>query len=230
MKIIALPDLHDGGTRYLEHIAGVLSEVDLILLVGDFTNMGNAADAARVLQDVERYNKCIRAVPGNWDTQEVSDYLTQHKINLHRHSEMINGVTFVGVGGSLPYGVETPTIYRETDFEAFLLEAMSNLDTDMPTVLISHQPPYGTCCDLLWDDYVGSKSIRAAIEKYQPLICFTGHLHDARGIGEIGKTKIINPGPLWKGGYAYAEMENGQVTLIEICTSDAIESRIHGGD
>jgi hypothetical protein len=58
--------------------------------------------------------------------------------------------------------------------------------------------------------------VRTYIETRQPLICFTGHIHEAKGIDRIGRTQIINPGPLWKGGYAYAEVEGGQIKTLEI--------------
>ena len=39
----------------------------------------------------------------------------------------------------------------------------------------------------------GSKSIREAIEQFQPDLALFGHIHEASGIEEqIGKTKLIN--------------------------------------
>jgi Icc-related predicted phosphoesterase len=35
-------------------------------------------------------------------------------------------------------------------------------------------------------------------------------------IDVIGRTQIINPGPLWEGHYAYAEIVEGQVKVLEI--------------
>jgi len=41
---------------------------------------------------------------------------------------------------------------------------------------------------------VGSTAVRAAIEKYQPLLGLHGHIHESRGTCKIGKTLCINPG------------------------------------
>jgi Icc-related predicted phosphoesterase len=41
---------------------------------------------------------------------------------------------------------------------------------------------------------VGSASVRAAIEKYHPLLGLHGHIHESRGIANIGRTLCINPG------------------------------------
>ena len=58
MKIIALPDLHEGAIL-IDLIAEPLSEADLVLLVGDLTNTGTAASAAEVVNTVRKYNRCI---------------------------------------------------------------------------------------------------------------------------------------------------------------------------
>ncbi|MGA3108669.1 MAG: metallophosphoesterase [Candidatus Bathyarchaeia archaeon] len=41
---------------------------------------------------------------------------------------------------------------------------------------------------------VGSKSVRAIIEKYQPLLGMHGHIHECRGWMKIGRTQCMNPG------------------------------------
>jgi hypothetical protein len=40
----------------------------------------------------------------------------------------------------------------------------------------------------------GSKAVRAAVEKYQPLLGLFGHIHEGRGYQKIGRTLCINPG------------------------------------
>jgi Icc-related predicted phosphoesterase len=41
---------------------------------------------------------------------------------------------------------------------------------------------------------VGSKSVRAAIEKYQSLLGLHGHIHESKGYFNICKTICVNPG------------------------------------
>ncbi len=48
---------------------------------------------------------------------------------------------------------------------------------------------------------MGSTKVREFIEKYQPQVCATGHIHEARGMDLMGSTIIINPGILMNGGY-----------------------------
>lgn len=40
----------------------------------------------------------------------------------------------------------------------------------------------------------GSTAVRAAIEKYQPMLGLHGHIHESKNIVKIGKTVCINPG------------------------------------
>jgi uncharacterized protein len=41
---------------------------------------------------------------------------------------------------------------------------------------------------------VGSKAVRKAIETYQPLLGLHGHVHEAKGSANIGRTLCLNPG------------------------------------
>jgi Icc-related predicted phosphoesterase len=47
---------------------------------------------------------------------------------------------------------------------------------------------------------VGSTAVRAAIERYQPLLGLHGHIHESRGVRTIGRTVVINPGSEYGSG------------------------------
>jgi uncharacterized protein len=47
---------------------------------------------------------------------------------------------------------------------------------------------------------VGSKALREAIQKYQPLLGLHGHIHEGRGATRVGKTLCINPGSMYEQG------------------------------
>lgn len=59
------------------------------------------------------------------------------------------------------------------------------LDKDLRPVLRGGRPVYVP---------VGSKSVRAIIEKHQPLLGMHGHIHECRGFMRIGRTQCMNPG------------------------------------
>lgn len=213
MKLLALPDLHQ-DTRSLPLLAKQLSDVDLVLLAGDLVNATGAQAAAEVLQAVRAYNPNILAIPGNWDDRAASAYLTDEGINLHGRHVMRNQVAFAGAGGSLPSIGQTPNELTEQQLADVLACSIRGLDAGVPLVLVCHHPPINTRVD--WtsgQQHKGSKAVRAFIETVQPVLCVTGHIHEAVGIDTIGRTQVVNSGPLWKGGYAYIELTNDAVMI-----------------
>lgn len=70
-----------------------------------------------------------------------------------------------------------------------------------PLVFISHNIPYNTKLDIIKDkksyaykNHLGSYFARKFCERYKPLLCVGGHVHEGRGKDKIGKTIVINPG------------------------------------
>jgi len=70
-----------------------------------------------------------------------------------------------------------------------------------PAIFISHNIPYNTKLDVgkdknsyAYGKHLGSYIARKFCEKYQPLICVGGHVHEGKGKDKIGKTVLINPG------------------------------------
>jgi Icc-related predicted phosphoesterase len=58
---------------------------------------------------------------------------------------------------------------------------------------------------------VGSSVIRTFIEREQPDLVLCGHIHESRGVDEIGETQIVNPGPVAEGHYAVVDVDDGTV-------------------
>jgi Icc-related predicted phosphoesterase len=216
MKIIALPDIH-ARTSELETIGDFLSSADLILLVGDLTNAGGVAEARAVVQAVRKFNANLLAVPGNWDRPEIDAFLSEQDINLNCRSLLLGQIALMGAGASLPCLIPTPNEVSETDLELCLNQANSKLDPEIPRILVSHQPPLNTSTDLAQGKtHIGSQAVRDFIDRFQPMICFTGHIHESVGVDQIGSTRVINPGPPWQGGFAYAELSSGEIKTLEI--------------
>ncbi len=209
MKIVAIADTH-GSRRAVQDCGDALSEADLVLLAGDLTNFGHRRDAADILQTVRQYNGRILGVSGNCDSPDVAEFLAQEGVSLHGRHEVREGVAFLGVGGSLPAPTHTPNEFSDEQLGSFLEQAADGLDVDLPWVLLAHQPPVETTADTVHGgEHVGSAAVRAFIEEHRPLACFTGHIHEGRGMDTIGPARIINPGPLKQGRYAFAELDGG---------------------
>ncbi len=216
MKILAITDLH-GDVAKLARITDEIASVDLVLLVGDSTNFGRKKDILDILELVRQTNPHVLIVPGNCDFPETEEALNQSGFSISSQYKIIEGKAFVGLGASLPTpSGGTPYEVSDEHLGEQLEKAVLGLEPDVPKILVSHQPPINTTADDLGNGiHVGSEKVREFIEKYSPLICFTGHIHEGIGIDSIGDTKIVNSGPMFTGQYVYAEI-NDTVDVLEI--------------
>lgn len=209
LKIIALTDIHSRFSG-IDRIAEDLREAEVVLLPGDLTMFGRRDAAMEVLDAVRRYNEVVYAVMGNCDYPEVEELLNEEGICLHRQHVLLNGVAFVGLGGSLACPVPTLNEWTEVQTAEHLGAAILDLADETPMILVSHQPPKDTVVDIAGNGmHVGSTAVREFIEEHQPVVCISGHIHEAQGTDAIGNTKLINPGPFMEGKYAWVELEGG---------------------
>ena len=216
MIIVALTDLH-GQTGNISRIADVLVTADVVLLTGDITHFGYKNEAKKVYHEIAAFNRSILAVSGNCDNSAVTRFLYEQDCSVQNEIRQINGYSFTGLGGSLPCPGKTPTEYSEEEYGLFISSLRIKSIPESQNILVSHQPPVNTVNDELGSGkHVGSKIIREFIEWLQPLVVFTGHIHEGVGIDKIGKTRIINPGPFFDGGYAYSRILDSQIVDLEI--------------
>jgi len=220
MDLLAVPDIH-GELNRLKKLAGQIEAADVVLLAGDITNFGREQEISEIIEFIRPLNAQILAVPGNCDFPQVADYLDAQGMNIEAAHRIIDGIGFVGLGASL-YSPSrgTPNEVSEEVLAENLARAVVDLPDDIPFVLVSHQPPHDTAADRIMTGlHVGSHSVRQFVEQYQPLVCFSGHIHESAGIDAIGETQIINPGPFFKGNYATASI-NGQLETLDIQSID----------
>ncbi len=211
LNTIALVDIHWSGKQLC---LPDLSGIDLVLLGGDFTHFGGVDLARPLVERVQAAGPRVLAVCGNCDRPEIEEYLAQAGVALDRRALMISGVTLLGLSAGLPFG-GCPYERSESDFriaseEVFAAAAALPI---APQVLVCHQPPYGTRCDLARGRHVGSRALRSAIEREQPGLVICGHIHESAASDTIGNTRIINPGPCFRGRSLRFKIHNGTLTL-----------------
>lgn len=155
--------------------------------------------------------------PGNDDMFEVDDLVRQAKhitlaegnvVNLDDHFQMIS----TGWANRTPWHT-----YREEDEEALLKrigEMSGRVANPRHTIFNLHCPPYKSGLDDAPEldanlrpksagqalIPVGSKAVRQAIERHQPILSLHGHIHEGRGVSRIAKTICINPGSSYEQG------------------------------
>jgi Icc-related predicted phosphoesterase len=217
LRILAAADFHgipDATTNLLRFLE---RSYDCLLLIGDLTNFGPLSAAEDILNNVESTGLPTLAVPGNCDPKSILEILDNHGVNLHARVNSIDGVTFVGLGGSNLTPFNTPFELTEAEIKEELDDLVNGLDQNF--ILVTHAPPYGTLVDRTHDGiHAGSKSIREFIEEREPIVAVCGHIHESRNTDKLGHTTIVNPGPIVKGYAADIEVAGNRATvkLLEI--------------
>lgn len=209
---IGFGDVHD-DLSMLDRIPG-LAEADGVIISGDLTIRGGAAGARRVIEAVAAINPAVHAQIGNMDYAEAEAYLIERGVNLHRVCrELAPGLGIVGVGHSTPTPFGTPSEIDEATLARWLDEAAALIAPYAHRIAVIHTPPLGGLTDRLGSGgHVGSPSTRAFLEKVKPEVCLTGHIHESVALDRIGRTTVINPGPLSGGGYAVIELSGGRLS------------------
>jgi len=212
MRIVAFGDIHMSSGEMCN--IPEIESADLIILNGDLTNYGTRNDAKRILNEILSVNLSVFALIGNLDNYEINGYLDELNLNLHGQARLFQEkVCLVGIGGSNITPFRTPTEFSEEELATigeqaysqgleFKMLSESLHNSRIPVILVSHAPPHGTLLDRLRNGrHVGSRAIRAIIEKHQPDLCIAGHIHEGKGVDTIGRTTVINPGMFRQGGW-----------------------------
>ncbi len=203
MIIVGLADIHGQGGM-ISAMGEELAGADVVLIAGDITDFGNEEAAGKIVSQIRKYNDQILAVSGNCDASGVSRYLTAEGINLNQECVVINSVAFVGIDASGENGKD--------QVESFKAKGLNGEQK----VLLSHYPPMGTSLDVVnGGKHIGKAAILDFIERQEPELVLCGHVHEARGIDRMGRTTLVNPGPMMRGAYLYAEITD-KLESVEI--------------
>jgi Icc-related predicted phosphoesterase len=155
---------------------------------------------------------------GNDDPQELIDTLEEkqsdHVINCEGRIVML-GDTFpmANCGYSNPTPWHTPRETDEETLEKYLEESLQGIDDFTSAIFNFHVPPYDStlddCPKLDWSTDppapvvvagvpqsapAGSHAVRNVVERHQPLLMLTGHIHESRGLVKVKRTTVVNPG------------------------------------
>ncbi|MGA1190782.1 MAG: metallophosphoesterase family protein [Bdellovibrionota bacterium] len=213
MKILGLVDVHSRLEK-LEELLWEAEDVDVVLLGGDITNFGRKEASEAVIIPLLERAPCLFGVIGNCDYPEVEESLITHDCHLEGKPRQIGGIGIIGVGGSLPCPTQTPYERSEQELEGALTRQLAALTRKESLVAVVHQPPLNTALDkALLGGHVGSQAVRAFIEECEPILFFSGHIHESQAIQQIGKTTLVNPGPFMKGNYFVAEIIGNEVSV-----------------
>jgi uncharacterized protein len=156
---------------------------------------------------------------GNDDALEVVETLNREAVgNVIACEEKLvsvsdDGHTMVSLGYSNPTPWKTPREIAEDEIARHIENAFKGVDSCERVIFNMHVPPVDSTLDTcpaldtstdpptvltsggepVWFG-AGSKAVREAIEKYQPLLSLHGHIHESRNVARIGRTTAVNPG------------------------------------
>ena len=155
---------------------------------------------------------------GNDDPQELVDLLeasqSDHVINCEgRIVTLDDTFPMANCGYSNPTPWDTPRETDEETLEKYLEESLQGIDDFTNAIFNFHVPPYDStlddCPKLDWSTDppspivvagvaqsapAGSRAVRNVVERHQPLLVLTGHIHESRGLVKIKRSTIVNPG------------------------------------
>jgi Icc-related predicted phosphoesterase len=202
--ILQISDIH-GNSGYLNRIGDKIVSADIVAVTGDITENGNPESSIDIIASIEKFNRNILAVHGNWDNNNVENYLFEKEYNLHGRGKVISGIGFFGLGGSSPTPMHTPVEYSEEEIAGLLEKGYGEVAGCETIVLLSHTPPRWTRDKTFLGMRGGSRAVRDFLEKNRVDLCLAGHIHESRGQELLGSCVVANPGPFNKGRYLTAE-------------------------
>lgn len=190
-----------------------LSAADGVIISGDITNRGDIRRASELLDEVFSINSNIYAQIGNMDRPEVTSYLDEKGWNIHARGKLLaEDIGIMGVGYSTPTPFMTPSEVSDDKLAQWLNEGYDQVKHLMKLILVAHDPPFGSkAAQLPSGENVGNRSVLEFIQRVQPDICLTGHIHEAESEDFIGRTKILNPGMLGMGGYVLIRLQEDKL-------------------
>ena len=159
-------------------------------------------------------------MPGNDDSPDIDGLIKSYQDRgvvypLDRVIEIM-GHELISLPHVTPTPWDTPREMTEEQLEKEIDKLMQKVKNPRQAIFNFHVPPYGTSLDMapeltkdlrvkadlgqFYFSHVGSKAVRAAIEKYQPLLSLHGHIHESDGLERLGETITINPGSEYEKG------------------------------
>jgi Icc-related predicted phosphoesterase len=172
-------------------------------------------------------------MPGNDDIFAIDKIIEESKTLTNPAEKLVvlDGLyEMISTPWSNPTPWETPRECSEEELWV-KIQALAQKVSNMSTAIFNfHVPPFDSTLDSapkldeqlrptsgasgVLTEPVGSKSVRRAVEEYQPMLGFFGHIHESPGETKIGRTVCINPGSEYSTGLLRAfviEIEDGAV-------------------
>lgn len=154
------------------------------------------------------------AIAGNDDPEAVDEALAAGKRLVHADRRVVwidDWLPMLSFGDSTPTPWDSPRELPEEEYGRVLDDLAADLPDPEQAIFNVHMPPYDSALDMapeideelrvryspageVRQAPVGGRAVRAAIERFQPLLGLHGHVHESRGRAKLGRTVCFNPG------------------------------------
>ena len=173
-----------------------------------------------ILEHVDLNKVEVYVMPGNDDIWEIDDVIKEYEDRgiaylLDKVVE-IGGIETISMAEVNPTPWDTPRELPEKDLAKKIKNLVNKLSDPSQSIFNFHCPPYNTKLDLapkldktlkpvtvggvVQFEHVGSKAVREAELKYQPLMGLHGYIHESCAVDRLGKTVVVNPGSEYEAG------------------------------
>lgn len=219
MKILGLTDLHTDGQIPIQAIKELIEkeEIELIIHAGDISTHGSSTFIKKILEEFAQIDLPQLYIPGNMDAADSGDIQFDKIFPLHARVKSIQGISFLGLGGSNPTPFNTPNEIEEEEITNILNNTIEQWDEKEPLFLVSHPPPKNTDADKVrLGRHVGSQAVRTFVEQHKPIAVLCGHIHESQAICKIGATFCINPGSAREHNAAIIDIKKGKNNELKV--------------
>ena len=214
MRILCIADIH-GKLDRLEQLRPQIDLADLLLVAGDLTEFGGREEVDSFLEVLKGSPAKMAMVGGNCDRPGARKGLLDQGFSvdgLARSFSLGEGtVTVVGSGGGLLHTGLTPYERRDGDLaaapEAGFHDMVGFAGKASALIVLTHNPPWGSCADLRHGGHTGSRAFRNLLDALAPMLWVSGHIHESRAADLCDSTLVVNPGPLREGYFALVHLD-----------------------
>ncbi|MCP4114104.1 MAG: phosphoesterase [Desulfobacteraceae bacterium] len=187
MRIYAVADIHGKESKMARMKTAIdRFQPDVAVVAGDITNY---AGPRPVINRLAGMGIPVLCIGGNSDLGRVETLLekTSGTTSLHNRQVTLNGVSFVGISGTIPLPFRSRISLRENR----ALKALAPLVTER-SILVAHPPPLGTRDRAGGRFHAGSRGLRNLVTRKQPRMVICGHIHEDAGITTLERTIVVN--------------------------------------
>lgn len=183
----------------------------------------------KVLSQLNKIGKTVLIVPGNVDYPDcvgfVKEKTYQYEEYLKRFDNVLDvefSLADIGEYQVIGYGRSSfPERLGDKKARREIVKTLSSLfkKAKKPVIFLSHNVPYNVLDKVAmksspaFGQHIGSDITREIIERFSPLLCICGHMHESQGVKKVGRTTVVNDGWGMIGQYALITLDKKRIDV-----------------